>query len=105
MTLDGTLTLNSGGLLVSGSGSTVITGGTLKGASGTDLVVQQYASADLTISSTLALITLRPLALTKSGTGKLILTGTDNLTGTNFLNGGVVEVSDLANVWPLRPEQ
>ncbi len=96
-TLDGTLTLTSGGLLVSGTDPTFITGGTLKGASGTDLVVQQYASGDLTISSTLADNTSAS-SLTKSGPGKLIITGTDNLTGTNFLNGGVVEVSDLAKL-------
>ena len=46
VTLDGTLTLASGGLLVTGSGATAITGGTLMGGSGADLIVQQYASAD-----------------------------------------------------------
>jgi autotransporter-associated beta strand protein len=97
VTLDGTLTLTSGGLLVTGSGATAITGGTLKGASGADLIVQQYASADLTISSTLADNTSTS-SLTKSGPGKLILTGTDNLSGANYLNGGTVEVSDLARL-------
>ena len=97
VTLDGTLTLTSGGLLVSGTDPTVITGGTLEGASGTDLVVQHYGSAALTISSTLADNTSAS-SLTKSGPGKLIITGTNNLTGTNFLNGGVVEVSDLAQL-------
>ena len=97
VTLDGTLTINSGGLLVSGSGATAINGGTLKGTNGTDLVVHQYANTDLTISSTLADNTSAS-SLTKSGTGKLIITGTDNLTGANFLNGGTVEVSDLAKL-------
>jgi autotransporter-associated beta strand protein len=97
VTLDGTLTLNSGGLLVTGSGAAAILGGTLKGASGKDLVIHQYASADLTISSTLA-DNASASSLTKSGAGKLIITGTDNLTGTNFLNGGTVEVSDLAKL-------
>ena len=97
VTLDGTLTLNSGGLLVTGSGATAITGGTLKGASGKDLIVHQYGSGDLTIGSTLADNTSAS-SLTKSGTGKLILSGVNNLTGTNFLNGGTVEVSDLARL-------
>ncbi len=97
VTLDGTLTLNSGGLLVTGSDATVITGGTLKGASGADLVVQHYGSGDLTINSTLADNTSAS-SLTKSGTGKLVITGTDNMTGTNFLNGGTVEVNDLAKL-------
>src|SRR5581483_3843408 len=52
---------------------------------------------DLTINSTLADNTSAS-SLTKSGPGKLIITGTDNLTGTNFLNGGVVEVNDLAKL-------
>ena len=69
----------------------------VKGASGADLVVHQYASADLTISSTLA-DNGAATSLTKSGPGKLIITGTDNMTGTNFLNGGTVEVSDLAKL-------
>jgi len=97
VTLDGTLTITSGGLLVTGNGATAITGGTLKGASGADLIVHQYATADLTISSTLA-DNGAATSLTKSGTGKLIITGTDNLTGANYLNGGTVEVSDLAKL-------
>jgi len=95
--LAGTLTLSSGGLLVTGSGATAITSGTLLGASGADLIVHQNASADLTISSTLA-DNGAATALTKDGTGKLIITGTDSMTGTNYLNGGVVEVSDLAKL-------
>ena len=97
VTLDGALTLTSGGLLVTGSGATAIAGGTLKGASGADLIVQQYAGADLTISSTLA-DNGAATSLTKSGPGKLIITGTDSLTGTNYLNGGAVEVDDLAKL-------
>jgi autotransporter-associated beta strand protein len=97
VTLNGTLTLSSGGLLVTGSGATAITGGTLKGASGADLIVHQYASADLTISSTLADNTSAS-SLTKSGTGRLIISGTDNMTGTNYLNGGTVQVGGLAEL-------
>ena len=91
-----TLTLSSGGLLVTGSGATAITGGSLAGgASGGDLVVIQNSSADLTLSSTLS--DNGGTSLTKSGSGKLILSpAANNLTGTNYLNGGVVEVSDLS---------
>ncbi len=90
-----TLTLSSGGLLITGSGATAFSGGTLEGASGGDLVIIQNASADLTISSSLADNTTAT-SLTKSGSGKLILQGTNSMTGTNFLNGGIVEVSDLS---------
>ncbi len=97
VTLGGTLTLASGGLLVTGSSATVITGGTLKGASGADLIVHQYSAGDLTISSTLA-DNGSATSLTKSGPGKLIISGTDNMTGNNYLNGGTVEVSALAQL-------
>jgi autotransporter-associated beta strand protein len=97
VTLDGTLTLSSGGLLVTGSGATAITGGTLLSANGADLIVHQNASADLNISSTLA-DNGPATSLTKAGTGKLIISGANNMTGTNYLNGGVVEVSDLARL-------
>ena len=98
VTLDGTLTLASGGLLVTGSGATAITGGTLMGGSGADLIVQQYASADLTISSTLA-DSGPATSLTKSGPGKLVLNPTaNNMTGTNYLNAGTVEVNSLAEL-------
>ena len=97
VTLSGVLTNSSGGLLVTGSGATAITGGTLYGASGADLIVHQYASADLTISSTLA-DNGAATSLTKDGAGRLIITGTDNMTGTNYLNGGGVQVDNLAEL-------
>ncbi len=97
VTLNGALTLSAGGLLVTGSSANSISGGTLEGASGADLIVHQYSTGDLTISSTLADNTFAS-SLAKSGPGKLIVTGTDNLTGNNYLNGGIVEVNDLAKL-------
>ena len=84
-------------MLVTGSGATAITGGTLKGASGADLIVIQNSTADMTISSALA-DNITATSLTKSGSGKLILQGANTMTGTNYLNGGIVEVSDLAEL-------
>jgi autotransporter-associated beta strand protein len=90
------LTLSSGGLLVTGNGATTIAGGTLKGASGADLIVIQNSSADLTLNSTLA-DNGTASSLTKSGSGKLILAPASNgMTGTNFLNLGTLEVNDLS---------
>jgi len=97
VTLNGALTLASGGLLVTGSDATAITNGTLMGGSGADLIVHQYASGDLTISSTLADNTSAS-SLTKSGTGKLIINGVNNMTGTNYLNAGVVEVGSMGEL-------
>jgi autotransporter-associated beta strand protein len=91
------LTLSSGGLLVTGSGAKAINGGTLLSANGADLIVHQNASADLTVSSTLA-DNGTATSLTKAGAGKLIISGVNSLTGTNYFNGGVVEVSDLARL-------
>jgi len=97
VTLNGTLTLGSGGLLDTGSGAVAITGGTLEGASGADLIVHQYSTGDLTINSTLA-DNGSATALTKSGPGRLIIGGTDTMTGNNYLNGGTVSVGDLAEL-------
>ncbi|HEV2437144.1 MAG TPA: pectinesterase family protein [Verrucomicrobiae bacterium] len=97
VTLGGALTLSSGGLLVTGSGGDTITGGTLEGASGADLIVHQYSAGDLTINSTLA-DNGSATALTKSGPGRLIIAGTDNMTGNNYLNGGTVSVNSLAGL-------
>ena len=97
LTLDGNFTLTSGGLLITGTAAPTITGGTLLGGSGADLIVNQYSSGNLTIASALADIG-GATALTKSGSGKLIITGTDGMTGNNYLNGGTVEVSDLAEL-------
>ncbi len=92
-----TLTLTSGGLLITGSAAPTISGGTLLGGSGADLIVQQYSAGDLNISATLADNTSAS-SLTKSGPGKLIVSGANTMTGTNYLNGGTVEVSDLAKL-------
>ncbi len=97
VTLNGQLTLASGGLLVTGTGANSITGGTLEGASGADLIVHQYSTGDLTINSTLA-DNGGATALTKSGSGRLIIAGTNNLTGNNYLNGGTVSVNSLAEL-------
>lgn len=97
ITLGGTLTLATGGLLVTGSGANSISGGTLEGASGADLIIQQYDSSALTIGSTLA-DNGAPTSLTESGSGEVILTGTDTMTGTNYLNGGGVGVTALAQL-------
>ena len=77
ITLAGTLTLGSGGLLITGSAAPTITSGTLQSGNGTDLIIQQFSSGNLTIGSTLA-NNGGATSLTKSGPGKLIITGTDN---------------------------
>lgn len=88
-----TLTLTSGGLLFVGANAYSITGGTLRGANSTDLIVHQYGSADLTIGSVIA-NNSGATALTKAGTGKLILTGANTYTGQTYINQGTLQIGN-----------
>lgn len=99
ITLAGTSIIESGGLLV-GSGVasnvTTITGGTLKGASGADLIVfQSNLSGGLTINSTIADNGLAT-GLTKSQAGTLTLGGANTFTGNTIVNAGVVALTNNA---------
>jgi autotransporter-associated beta strand protein len=98
ITAGNTLTLDAGGLLVTGSAATNITGGTLTIAGArTDLVVHQYSSADLTINSVIANTTAAD-ALTKTGTGRLILGNANTFTGQTYVNQGVLSISANNNL-------
>jgi autotransporter-associated beta strand protein len=92
-----TLTLNSGGLLVPEGNSHPfsITGGTLRGAPATDLIIHQHGSSDLTLSSTIA-DHAGPTALTKTGPGTLVLGGANTYTGDTFLNQGTLRLASPA---------
>jgi len=96
--LSGTNTLTSGGILVSGAVvtgfSNVITGGTLKGAAGADLVVHQYGqgTTSLAINSIIADNT-SATALTKAGPGLLTLGGANTFTGGIYLNQGELKLT------------
>ena len=90
-----TLTLLSGGLLASsaGTGPSTITGGTLKGATGADLIVlQNLATSPLTIGSVIA-DNGSATALTLGGLGgTLILTNNNTYTGPTYVNAGSLQV-------------
>ncbi len=73
-------------------GATNITGGTLKGASGADLIVIQNSSAAMTIGSAIANNT-SATGLTKSGAGQLNLTGTNTYTGMTIINSGTLLIN------------
>ncbi len=95
------LTIASGGVLATGSSATSIAPAsgtaTLMGANTLDLVVQQYSSADMTISATIANNT-GATRLTKSGPGKLILSGANTYTGSTVVNAGILSVSANNNL-------
>jgi len=94
------LTLTSGGLMYVGSGSYLISGSTglLKGGNGTDLIVQQWGAGDLTIGAKISDNTSAS-SLTKTGSGKLILTNTANAyTGATFINYGILSIDNIGEL-------
>ena len=96
LTLSGTNTLESGGLLVTGNvgaNDTTITGGTLRGANTSDLIVHQFnTGGTLTISSIISNNT-GATGLTKTGAGTVILGGANNYTGTTRVFEGTLRVN------------
>ncbi len=103
ITLSGGATLTTGGILntstVAANAST-ITGGTLKGAAGKDLVVIQNdtnGAGAMTIGSVIA-DNGSATGLTKAGGGTLILTGANSYTGATRVNAGALQFSTLGNL-------
>lgn len=100
LTLNGTNTVDSGGILVTGNVSTNatrITGGTLTSGNGQDIIVIQNntnAGGALTVDANLT----GAVGLTKSGAGQLILSGNNDYTGATYLNGGVTTISSNLNL-------
>jgi len=90
-----TLKIQTGGLLVSSgsAGANTITGGTLEGAAGGDLIVlQNYTSSPFTIGSVIADNT-SATALTLGGFGgTVILTNNNTYTGVTYINAGALQV-------------
>jgi autotransporter-associated beta strand protein len=95
MTLSGTNTLQSGGILVTPtSGGGTITGGSLT-ASGGELILHDYAPSGFTINSSL----VSAVGLTKTGPQNLILGGNNTgLTGPININRGTLIVTNPAAV-------
>ena len=93
VTLSGTNVITTGGILetsdVGASHNNLITGGTLEGASGADLIVIQdnVNGSLLTIASAIA-DNGTATGLTKSGRGTLVLTGPNTYTGPTIINQG-----------------
>lgn len=96
-----TLTLDSGGLLVTGSHAFTIAGtaATTQLTAGNhgigvhDLIVHQYNTGGLTVAAVIGDNGTNPTALTKSGTGTLIVSGSNTYTGGTWINGGVLQAN------------
>lgn len=96
--LSGTNTITSGGILVSADiatgNSNTITGGTLTGAAGADLIVHQFGlgTTSLAINSIIADNT-SATALTKTGPSLLTLGAANTFTGGVYLNQGETKLT------------
>ena len=86
-------TLSVNGILSSGaSAATLSTGAIQAGSAGGELVIRVNGSSDkLTVSSTVQDNTSAS-ALTKTGAGYLLLSGTNSFTGTAYVDGGTLEI-------------
>ncbi len=108
-----TLTLNGGGLLFTGttgytiSGGSIVSGlsslGTFGGGSGatnsTDLIVQQYGTGTLTISSAiLNAADGQASTFTRRVLAPLVLSGNNGYLGWTFVDGGILSVSSSNNL-------
>src|SRR5205823_5625479 len=95
LTLSGTNTLQSGGILVtpSAAGGT-ITGGTLSSPGSGELLVHQYSATPFVINSALV-----ASFVTKTGPGTLVLSGANpGLTGGVSVNRGSLTLTTTAAV-------
>jgi fibronectin-binding autotransporter adhesin len=94
LTLAGTNTLSSGGLLVTpNAGASQITGGAIRGATNADLVVIQNNPANpFVIASTI--VNHGSSALTKGGVGIVQLTANNSYTGATYINSGTLQIGN-----------
>ncbi|MEO5914511.1 MAG: autotransporter-associated beta strand repeat-containing protein [Luteolibacter sp.] len=94
--LTGTNIISSGGVLVTtnvGANASAINGGTLEGASGTELsIIQNNTTGVLTIGSLIADNT-SATPLIKNGAGTLVLNNTNSYTGGTQLRAGTLRVA------------
>ena len=90
-----TLTISSGsfgGILLTPAVTTIqqINGGSLT-TTGTELIVQHYGTGELDIGSNIT----GAIGFTKSGPGRVVLSGSNTYTGATVINGGTVSVASL----------
>lgn len=96
LTLGGTNTLTSGGLMVTanvGTNNTTITGGTLIGSNSSDLILHQFNTSGLLTISSIVANNTGATGLTKIGAGTAVLGGANTYTGTTRVFEGTLRVT------------
>ncbi|XHR28459.1 MAG: beta strand repeat-containing protein [Chthoniobacteraceae bacterium] len=89
----GTLVLTKGGLLKSGGGSSTISGGVgITQGSSSELIIRTDTASDVLTVATPILATTA--ALTKSGSGTLVLSVANAYTGVTSINSGALRAVD-----------
>jgi fibronectin-binding autotransporter adhesin len=99
VTVAGGQTLDTGGILVTPAVATAgsaITGGTLRGPAGKDLVIFQNSGQDFTIGSAIA-DNGTATGLTKAGPGNLVLPSLNSFSGNVLVSGGTLTLSASAS--------
>ena len=99
LALSGQLTLSGNGILFTGADAYSITGSSIRSNTGVtgDLIVHQNGAGDLSIDSNIVNGT-GASGLTKTGSGTLVLNGTNSYTGTTSVRGGTLQVAASANL-------
>jgi len=88
LTMDNTLTINSGGLILRGNRRRRITGGSI--TSGKNELFVHTFDATKTIGS---VISGSSVSLVKTGSAKLVLSGTNTYAGKTYVNEGTLRVT------------
>ncbi len=92
-----TLSLTSGGLLLTGSNPITFNQGTLRSTTAVspDLLIHNYATQPFTLNSAVGFgnTTTGQSHLTVSGPGTTVLTGNNSYGGVTYINGGTVSIA------------
>lgn len=97
--ISNTLTIDSGGLLLSSGTSGTLAGGAITaGAAGGNRLFVFATGSTKTLSSTIVDNGAQPVTLVKAGGNQLILTSANSYSGGTVINNGNLQVATSANV-------